>query len=368
MSKHIKFLDGFRGVAILLVLCTHMALPQLNGGFYTKFLFNPLKTGWIGVDMFFVLSGFLITSILWKNKEQSTGSYFKGFYGKRLVRIFPLYYLILILIFFVFSRMGEIGEVWREKITIIPTWHYFLHFQNFSIAKINQWPGPVGITWSLAVEEHFYFVWPVLVFLLNKKQLNYLIVAILISSPIIRFFTARIIEGEIGVYTYSFCRMDALCFGGLLALNRQSLNTKLLKYLFALSLIFILIMFTIDGKYLKYNPFVYTIGYSCNYLLFGSILGLLLNGQFQKLKKLLENDFLGKMGLYSYSIYLFHPLLVSYMEFHLNKFQLQLNTLEWMIVQVIFGIVLIFICYGCGYMIYQLFEKHMLKLKKHFEY
>lgn len=140
--KHISSLDGLRGLAILMVLFHHYFQ-----GVSSDWLNNLASSMWIGVDLFFVLSGFLITRILIKTK--SNENYFRNFYIRRSLRIFPVYYTVIILTFF-FLRDFEIFHI---EDSLFP-WSYILYYSNYVAVAEGGWKGGALLpTWSLAVEE-----------------------------------------------------------------------------------------------------------------------------------------------------------------------------------------------------------------------
>lgn len=345
-----------------------MALPQLKStdNIINHYLFSTLKVGWIGVDMFFVLSGFLITGIIWKQKDKSAKDYFGNFYAKRFLRIFPVYYLYITLVFFVFIHLGDIGNTWHEKINQIPLFHYLIHIQNFSIASVDKWPGPMGITWSLAIEEHFYLIWPLLIFLLNKKWINRILIVILILSPIIRAYFNFHTHSHLSSYVITFCRLDALSFGSLIALNKDKLSVRYSIIALIISSFSIALIFFLKGKYYYHDTLVSTIGYSLNYILMGSILILIINNKFKILNHFFELKFLQKMGKYSYSIYLFHAPINGFFILLSHNINTNTNSINWSIIQLLYAVIIIFLSFLVGYISYNLFEKHFLKLKMRF--
>jgi peptidoglycan/LPS O-acetylase OafA/YrhL len=159
-------LDGVRGVAIGLVLLAHgFTVAPLDP--VTKFLHTVTNSMQIGLDVFFVLSGFLISSILIRTREDD--GYFRNFYARRVLRIFPAYYLVLVGVFLV--RPLLLGEPpWHEELQPQSP-YFFLYIQNFVLASrgLEIWPG-LHHTFSLAIEEQFYLVWP-LVFWVTPKRL-----------------------------------------------------------------------------------------------------------------------------------------------------------------------------------------------------
>lgn len=219
---HVPELDGLRGIAVLGVLLAHAVVflevvpSQGPGKTWGHALATMLVPGWGGVDLFFTLSGFLITGILLRSRSQPT--YFPSFYMRRVLRIFPLYYGFLIgtLLLARFSPFvaAIIPQTLRE---VLP---YFFYVQNWPLF----WSGWTGLTsiwglfWSLAVEEQFYLVWPALVrFLTPKKLLLVCIVGVCIGAPQRMHLLHR--HGlAIGIMQWPFSRLDGLFLGSALAI------------------------------------------------------------------------------------------------------------------------------------------------------
>src|SRR5262252_6295497 len=185
-------LDGFRAAAVLAVLFHHLfygwltpALSKIPGVFLAF-----LSRGWLGVDLFFVLSGFLITGILLDSKE--TEHYFRNFYTRRILRIVPLYLACILLMYFCYPDKGA----------------YFglslVYLANFAhLFRVPKPHGP-GVFWSLAIEEHFYLIWPLVVRLLNKAWLIALILFIVLNTPILQNVCAHAnIDPKLEIYPYS---------------------------------------------------------------------------------------------------------------------------------------------------------------------
>ena len=147
MRKRIPQLDAVRGLAILLVMVHNISLKY--PAFHSQQWFS---NGWMGVDLFFVLSGFLITGILLDTKRSD--GYFKNFYVRRCLRIWPLYYS-LIFFMFVVVRFVNPSEYHSVVQTASPWWAYPLLLQNFLIPISTNAAGPLGVTWSLAVRNSF---------------------------------------------------------------------------------------------------------------------------------------------------------------------------------------------------------------------
>lgn len=210
----IREFDGLRGIAILLVM-THHFWPR--SGYWNQWATVP-HLGWIGVDLFFVLSGFLITGILIDSK--GSPHYFRNFYARRVVRIFPLYYLIVILTFIAIPAMQggdwQASEFVRESGS--PLW-YLLYQGNLREAILGHEPAYVlAPLWSLSIEEQFYLVFPLLVLALDRETLWRTLLAMLVLAPLFRLATLLVWPGNERIqYLATPSRVDVLSMGALLA-------------------------------------------------------------------------------------------------------------------------------------------------------
>ena len=157
-------LDGIRGIAILLVIFHNETVK-----YPFLYLDRIFANGWMGVDLFFVLSGLLITGIL-LDTRQSAG-YFKNFYARRCLRTWPLYYASLLLMFGIIPLLLPAqGKIVFERSS--PWWAFPLYLQNFLIPAPEKATGLLGVTWSLAIEEQFYLVWPLMVRFCSTRLLR----------------------------------------------------------------------------------------------------------------------------------------------------------------------------------------------------
>ena len=174
-QRHIPVLDGIRGLAIIMVLIAHFTTILEN---YLKEFFpvaGPVFTkvalsGLMGVDLFFVLSGFLITGILLDTKD--TNEFFKNFYARRFLRIFPLYYGVLFILFCILPKIITFDTAANEMAG--HQWWLWAYLTNFPghPAWDNSALFKLGHFWSLAVEDHFYFVWPFVVYFVSNRLLK----------------------------------------------------------------------------------------------------------------------------------------------------------------------------------------------------
>ena len=191
MEKRIGQLDGVRALAITAVLIHH--------AFKVKLL-------WMGVDLFFILSGFLITGILINSKSKNLKTYFSHFYQRRARRILPPYLLLLLLTSILF------GVAWASH------WYLYLFLMNFLVAFRIPHPESLGILWSLAVEEQFYLLWPIVVYLLSETALAWVSAAIILAVPLLRWFCTPLFQSSFVIYALTPFRMDLLATGAILAI------------------------------------------------------------------------------------------------------------------------------------------------------
>lgn len=230
--KYFKELDGVRGLAAIMVVLFHIKQSGVGHDIVARTLYKAGNFGQTGVILFFVLSGFLITRILLVSKYKE--SYFKKFYIRRSLRIFPLYYLALA-IYVIIIPYFTTGKV----VPFSQSWSFWVYLQNIGFTFKWSLTGPNHF-WSLAVEEHFYLVWPFAVYFLSEKWLLRAIGLIVASSIIIRVIMLNLGYG--GIFYFTFTTMDCLAIGGLVALNERHnwVNAKQTLYLMVGTLILLL--------------------------------------------------------------------------------------------------------------------------------
>jgi peptidoglycan/LPS O-acetylase OafA/YrhL len=207
LPSYIPELQGLRGLAVLGVVIYHCH-PRLEG----TLLYRASLWGWAGVNLFFVLSGFLITSILLESREKP--HYFRNFYARRALRIWPVYVLVLVVCYL--NAPWFIGSPVTEAIRTAPWWAYILFLQNlFHLAL----PPSIGPTWSLAIEEQYYFLWaPIVRLLVRPWSLAVFLGGALIASPVLRMCHFAWITP-----THTLTHLDGIAMGSLLAIGLQAL-------------------------------------------------------------------------------------------------------------------------------------------------
>lgn len=235
-------LDGVRGLAILMVLIWHFVviMVQVTPGTFPAYCLKALSLTWSGVDLFFVLSGFLLGGIL--IDKRSAASYFRPFYVRRACRILPIYYLVflLFLIAIAFYRPGSSEAAdWLMK-NPMPLWTYPAFVQNFSMAQTGQhgahW---LGVTWSLAIEEQFYILLPFLIRFTPPRHLVKILVLLVLCAPAFRTYCwLSYPNGGFAGFVLLPGRWDSLLLGVLGAIFVRSprydawmeANSRLLRY------------------------------------------------------------------------------------------------------------------------------------------
>jgi peptidoglycan/LPS O-acetylase OafA/YrhL len=238
-GKHIPALDGIRGLAILLVFGLHFfwGAPYYghNPVLWTIGIVRDL--GWIGVDLFFVLSGFLITGILYDTI--TSPRFFRNFYGRRILRIFPLYYglLLAVVVVSIFTHHAWNHDTFLRDATFTDTLFSVpwtgLHMSTAPTITLPH--TNIDQIWSLMIEEQFYFFWPLSIFLLRtRRRIAIAAVCIVVLSVATRFVlttTHLPAANPYVLYSFTFSRLDGLAMGALLAmLVRSRFEHRVLRF------------------------------------------------------------------------------------------------------------------------------------------
>jgi peptidoglycan/LPS O-acetylase OafA/YrhL len=304
--KKITQLDAVRGLAVLLVLLHN---TNLYRPWHLGFISD---NGWMGVDLFFALSGFLITGILLDTK-QSVG-YLKNFYARRCLRIWPLYFSALLFMFVIVPvlRPSEAAAIFSSRSS--PWWAYPVFLQNFLVSIPTMATGLLGVTWSLAVEEQFYLCWPLVVRFCTESELRKVTLAVICLSPALRLYLS---QHGVNIYSNTFCRLDGLMAGALLALVVRSASFSPSKFISLAWIVFLvsaplaLVIEAFDARW---------IGFSVIVAASISFIYLALFSTQRWLRAILTNPLLVYTGTISYGIYLLEKIpLDAAKTFHLDR-------------------------------------------------
>jgi peptidoglycan/LPS O-acetylase OafA/YrhL len=302
--KRISQLDGVRGVAILLVLVWHYFAAQVvaEPKSILHYCTHALSLTWSGVDLFFVLSGFLIAGILLDH--HNTSNYFRVFYLRRVCRIFPLYFLLLALFLCLSATSLSTSPSFRWLLDDpLPIWSYATFTQNILMgARGGFGPHWLGITWSLAVEEQFYLFVPLLIYLLPRRILLSVLICAILAAPILRC-------ASWGFYASvnTPWRADSLLSGAALAvlvrwhpfISAVRQHGRLLRPLFVALLAGAAVMTLRPTQFAAFSNFWLAGLYSIFIL-------IAFTGTEPRLGSLLRSPVLVWFGQLSYGIYMFH--------------------------------------------------------------
>jgi peptidoglycan/LPS O-acetylase OafA/YrhL len=342
LPSYIPELQGLRGIAVLLVVFYHCH-PRLEG---TR-LYYPSLWGWTGVNLFFVLSGFLITSILLESRDRER--YFRNFYGRRALRIWPVYVLVLLVCYL--NAPWFVGLPVLEAFRTAPWWAYLLFLQNLFRLTL---PPSIGPTWSLAIEEQYYFLWaPVVRFLRQPWSLAVLLVSALISAPLLRLSHFAWITP-----THTLTHIDGIAMGSLLAIGLHTFPLSRRVWL-ALGLTGIVAGFLAAGTIAGGTAFLdtaLTTGFG------GAVLASIAStGARNPVNALLRRGPLAFYGRISYGLYMTHIMVFIYFGWfdrHMDAYGIMGN-----LAVVAFRLCS---CTAVAAALWYGFESRILKLKRYF--
>ncbi len=374
--RHLPALDGVRGLAIVLVLISHLMLFNDRTGSRLGDSLSALRgLGWTGVDLFFVLSGFLITGILYDTLNDS--HYFRSFYMRRFLRIFPLYYGFL---FFLIILGHWTHPAWNGRQYVLLTytqnttlWFPVTDFHPGVWADLDHF-------WSLAVEEQFYLFWPLLVFLVRgRRSLIALALALSGFALILRIVMYAHGASPLTIFMLTPCRMDTLLLGGCAALVLRG-NSGWIPYRWlipiALSAAAVIAGYTLWhlGSDMRAGFFGATFGYlvialGCVAILLSSL------DPASFAHRVFRWNFLRSLGKYSYGIYVLHIFVAHLLATLLNRAlgtSLRDFLTPWLHSRPLAVLVEFFVTAAvvifAAYLSYNLYEVHFLRLKRYFGY
>ena len=365
------------------------------------FLFQRyIEQGWMGVDLFFVLSGFLITGILLDTREAR--NYFTGFYARRILRIFPLYYLVLIGIIATSQILSNVhAQVAPAIASQVPLpqdrWVYFCFLTNWIGLWKQVWgPGFGSILahfWSLAVEEQFYLFWPLMVWIIRPRAIPWVAGILAMSSAIIRLIWVAHSGAKLEIAFATVCRLDALFIGALCAcfFRDPHLMRSIRKWLPSVATLGIGSFFLAFSAMLFFpqraGAFIYGAGTTVTHTLQDAVLLFLECGGYSLLalgfgalvllaayteaennwmQRILKSRFLAPIGAYSYGLYVFHvPILGLAGTFIFSRLTVQTNE-ETIFTRLACVVVLAAASFIVSAISYEFFEKRILSFKRFF--
>jgi peptidoglycan/LPS O-acetylase OafA/YrhL len=372
---HVPALDGMRGIAVLLVIVYHFTNNHVRTSIDSKSFHGILSqfpnVGWCGVDLFFVLSGFLITGILCDAKQ--VPHHFSKFWMRRVLRIFPLYYGLLVVLFVFVPLVHSFSPLIRHHLNEeLWAWCYGINFYYAmpSHALIDAFR--LQHFWSLAIEEQFYLIWPFVIFF-SKTGTAIRISAVCIAlSLILRIILVADHCDPLLIWNLTPCRMDGLAVGGLCALALRAdvkmNNLSKAAFLVAICSGVGLVAILFWRRTWSWNdPAMESLGINFISLFCGGLLLISIDSSRRRgLPWLLSCPVLTTFGFYSYGIYVFHFLLKRMFDkwFPINRLSLDLHSESLGVVAYVLCSTMVSLFVAV--LSWHLYEKHFLKLKRYF--
>lgn len=366
VERRMASLDGWRGVAILAVFFRHYTVTTQSSQPLVEKISWLCSGGWVGVDLFFVLSGFLITGILLDTREHK--HYFRNFYARRTLRIFPLYYGI----FAVMLLLTPLLHLqWMPAHLLYP-----LYLGNIATVanEASQWIRPwfsLGIMWSLAVEEQFYLVWPFVVSWVPRRETLLKLVLAGMGFALAARVTLHLLLNTSAAIEWNYhvlpMRCDGLLTGALAAilLRQGTLEraNKLLRWPAWISAVIAICIYAYDRSMDFHYPAVSLFLYPCLAWIFAKLLLVALQKDTWAYR-IGSSKVLQFFGKYSYGIYVYHRLVGQQMVLQFLQTKLHSKPLG----SIAFFIEAFVLSVTAAVLSYELYERHFLKLKRLFSY
>jgi len=317
-QDHLPVLDGIRGIAILFVLLNHFSSsemePALRTGSWIERAYNTfVHAGGCGVDLFFVLSGFLITRILIRARGKKKA--WRNFYSRRALRIFPLYYfaltLVLVLVPAVSKEAGTaIVDIRRHQIWL---WTYTNNYLPWLGVELQQSWLNLDHFWSLAVEEQFYLVWPFLVFWLPARRIYWVLGGVVLTAVVTKLFSLHA-GNRMATYMMTPCRFDALAMGAAIA-YLAARPGGLASFLPTARWLLVgsagtLVLIGAVSHSASWLWWTTALVHTVFPVLFAAVLAHAIEARPRILRRVLSIGFLRFFGKYSYGIYVWHGLML----------------------------------------------------------
>jgi peptidoglycan/LPS O-acetylase OafA/YrhL len=373
-DDRIPVLDGIRGLAIILVLINNIYPESAIGSVLDTQFVHFTDFWWIGVDLFFVLSGFLITGILADTRDGER--YFRTFYARRILRIFPLYYLALFMLFVVIPHFGLASADQLHRLHV-QRWYLFTYLGNLGTAFHGDTHFRTNTFWSLAVEEQFYLAWPLFVLWFDWRKLIKISLWLMAGSFVLRvLWLARGLSYD-WVYMLTPFRFDGLLVGAMLALVMRAPNGKewlkrkatgVWRVCAPLSLALIAGYELLHTRVPAFLLQVF--GYPLIAFAFAALIVIVLNAEpGSRLERIYGSSVMRFFGRYSYGMYVWHGMIVALLMSRLSWFAVPPLTGGTRIPYGLLALALASaLTIAAAFVSYNVWEKPILSLKRYFRY
>lgn len=370
LRGHNPALDGLRGLAILMVVFHHATPDSPSTTIIGRLSKAMADYGAVGVDLFFVLSGFLITGILLQAKGGP--HYFRTFYARRSLRIFPLYYGVLFVTLILIPLIWPMTTPDARRIHHDQAW-LWLYASNIK-GSLSTLERPFTARWyqfdhfwSLAVEEQFYLVWPVLILIMNRRAMIGICAVLMAGALALRWWLYLKGDQTAAFYSLTPCRIDELAIGGLLALlGRAPINAAHLRNIavgiFVVCGGVLVLIWNSDARSM-------VIGGTLLAFFFAALIVLVVSGgPVDFFRRAFDMYPMRVIGKYSYAMYVLHPFLLAMLGDYLSYRRLGAIAHSGGLGVCLYIVIALAVTFMAGWLSWNLYEKHFLKLKRFVEY
>ena len=366
-GEPIPGLDGVRGLAILLVLAHNLNPFSGTGRPLERWIEYDSNFGWVGVQLFFVLSGFLITGILLDTR--GAPRYLRAFFARRVLRIFPLYYGVLVGGLLVLPALGLApSRLLADPDHRVWLWVYLVNWAEPLGRGVAAFPH----FWSLAVEEQFYFAWPLVVRHAAPRRLLAIAGGLMIAALAARIVVRAAGLGGEAAYMFTVCRMDALAVGAAVAalIRMPAAHAWLVdqrgRIAVGAGALFVA-GFVTTGGYARTGLPDQVYGYTILAVMFAALVVLVVLDHERgrgRIGAIFSHRILRSFGTYSYGIYLFHQFINQLIGVPLLDRLLPHGT--GIKAGIVYMLAVTAASYAIAFVSYHAYEKHFLALKRHF--
>jgi peptidoglycan/LPS O-acetylase OafA/YrhL len=370
-SRRVNFpnLDGLRFFAFLTVFLHHGFDPLahvMDGTALERPVHVLFRSAWAGVSFFFVLSGFLITYLILTEIETTGTLDVISFYIRRVLRIWPLYYAVVIFAIVLYPVIKGFAGV-STNVEYGKAWYYFAFLGNFDVIHLgaDRGAGSTNITWSVAIEEQFYLVWPLLLRVFSRRLHAYVLCVIVGASFLFRLAHA---DSSMVLYFHTMAVISDMAIGGLaayLSINseqfRRTFRDAKRRWLVATYVLGLILLIWGDAV------FVGSVGIASGRIVFALFFAFVVleqNFSERSFGKAGNLKMISRLGIYTYGLYLLHPIVITLLQGALRYVRHEPSTIPG---ELAFGVVAFVGTIVVGYLSYTYFERPFLLLKSRFE-